>query len=232
LRHLWIASSLWFASDILALLLFDYPAVTAMFVGGVYPEPEDTISKAVADLFVFFSAGLLISSIALLKREDFVGVLPRLRANASGIGIGIMLAIGLKFGLGIYVTIFRNLGVDFSQGAMIMASISDNIVAINKYYNPLLGFLIVVVFAPFYEEILFRGIFLSACQKNVAMWIANVFQASVFALAHQSLIYFPFYLAFGLVAGHFTRKTGSLITSTSMHMMNNAMAFFYLLSRS
>jgi membrane protease YdiL (CAAX protease family) len=64
----------------------------------------------------------------------------------------------------------------------------------------------------------------------MSLWFANLLQASVFALAHQSLVYFPFYLAFGLVAGHFTRKSGSLITSTSMHMMNNAIAFFYLLS--
>lgn len=230
LRHLWIASALWFASDVLALLLFDYPSVTAMFLGGSYDEPAPSISKAVANLDILFCVGLLISSIALLRREDFEGILSRMRAGAGSIGIGIMLALGLKFGLGVYTVIFQKLGVDFSEGAMITASVTDSILAINKYYNPLLGFLFVVVFAPFYEEILFRGVFLSACQKNMSLWLANVLQASVFALAHQSVVYFPFYLAFGLVAGHYTRKTGSLITSTSMHMMNNATAFFYLLS--
>jgi membrane protease YdiL (CAAX protease family) len=230
LRHLWIASSLWFASDALALLFFDYPSITAMFLGSSYEEPVSSISKPIANLSIFFCMGLLTGSIALLRREDFEGILPRLRANAMSIGIGIMLALGLKFGMVIYVMTFQKLGVDFSQGAMITASITDSILAINKYYNPLLGFLFVVVFAPFYEEILFRGVFLSACQKNMALWLANLLQASVFALAHQSLIYFPFYLAFGLVAGYYTRKTGSLITSTSMHMMNNAIAFVYLLS--
>jgi membrane protease YdiL (CAAX protease family) len=230
LRHLWIASSLWFASDVLALLFFDYPSVTAMFLGNSYQEPALPISKRVADLDIFFCAGLLVGSIALLKREDFVGFLQRVRGNAGSIGIGIMLAIGLKFGLGIYVATFQNLGVDFSEGAMITASVTDSILSINKYYNPLLGFLFVAVFAPFYEEILFRGVFLSACQKNMSLMLANVLQASVFALAHQSVVYFPFYLAFGLVAGHYTRKTGSLVTSTSMHMMYNAMAFVYLLS--
>lgn len=230
LRHFWIASALWFASDALALLFFDYPSVTAMFLESSYEEPAPSISKAVADLNIMFCIGLLVGSIALLKREDFEGVIPRLRANAGGIGIGIMLALGLKIGMGIYVAIFQRLGVDFSQGAMIIASITDNILSINKYYSPLLGFLFVVVFAPFYEEILFRGVFLSACQKNMTLWLANVLQSSVFALAHQNLVYFPFYFAFGLLAGHYTRKTGSLITSTSMHMMNNAIAFFYLLS--
>jgi membrane protease YdiL (CAAX protease family) len=230
LRHLWIACSLWFASDVLALLFLDYPSVTAMFLGRSYGEPAPAISKATADLDIFFCVGLLTGSIALLRREDFEGLLPRLRANAGGIGIGIMLALGLKFGMTIYVMTFQKLGVDFSQGAMLTASITDNILAINKYYNPMLGFLFVVVFAPFYEEILFRGVFLSACQKNMSLWLANLLQASVFALAHQSLIYFPFYLAFGLVAGYYTHKTGSLFTSTSMHMMNNAMAFVYLLS--
>jgi membrane protease YdiL (CAAX protease family) len=230
LRHLWIASSLWLASDVLALLLFDYPSVTAMFGGNSYEEPALPVSKRVADLDIFFCVGLLVSSIALLKREDFEGFLQRVRGNAGNIGMGIMLAIGLKFALGIYVVTFQNLGIDFSEGAMITASITDNILSINKYYNPVLGFLFVVVFAPFYEEILFRGVFLSACQKNMSLLVANVLQASVFALVHQSMIYFPFYLAFGLLAGYYTRKTGNLFTSTSMHMMNNALAFVYLLS--
>jgi membrane protease YdiL (CAAX protease family) len=230
LRHLWIASSLWLASNVLSLLFFSYSSVTAMFMRNSYEEPAQAVSKTVADLGVFFCAGLLVSSMALLKREDFQGILPRIRAGAGSIGIGIMLALGLRFGLGIYMVTFQKLGVDFNNGAMITASVTDNILAINKYYNPLLGFLFVVVFVPFYEEILFRGVFLSACQKNMSLWLANLLQASVFALAHQSLVYFPFYLAFGLVAGHFTRKSGSLITSTSMHMMNNAIAFFYLLS--
>ena len=230
LRHLWIASSIWLASDVLALLFFDYPSVTAMFMDSSFEEPALPISKMVANLDLFFFVGLLVGSISLLRREDFEFFFQRLRTNASGIGIGIALAIGLKFCLGIYVATFQELGVDFSEGAMITASVTDSILAINKFYNPLLGFLFVVVFAPFYEEILFRGVFLSACQKNMAVWLANLLQASVFALVHQSLVYFPFYLGFGLLAGYYTRKTGTLFTSTSMHMMNNAMAFFYLLS--
>lgn len=230
LRHLWIASSVWLASDVLALLFFDYPSITAMFGESTFGEEAPPVSKNVADLDIFFFVGLLVGSIALLKREDFEGFLQRLGGNMTHIGIGIMLAIALKIALSIYVVTFQNLGVDFTEGAMISASVTDSILSINKYYNPLLGFLFVVVFAPFYEEILFRGVFLSACQKNMALWLANLLQASVFALVHQSLVYFPFYLAFGLVAGYYTRKTGSLITGTSMHMMNNAMAFFYLVS--
>jgi membrane protease YdiL (CAAX protease family)/tetratricopeptide (TPR) repeat protein len=230
LRHLWIASSLWLASDVLALLIFDYPSVTGMFLENSYQEPQLLISKTVANLDIFFFVGLLTGSIALLKREDFEGFIGKVRSSAGDIGIGIMLAIGLKIALGIYVNTFSRLGVDFSEGAMITASVTDSILSINKFYSPLLGFLFVVVFAPFYEEILYRGVFLSACQKNMALWMANLLQASVFTLVHQSMIYFPFYLGFGLLAGYFTRKTGSLITSTSMHMMNNAMAFFYLLN--
>ena len=201
-----------------------------MFLENSYQEPQLLISKTVANVDIFFFVGLLTGSIALLKREDFEGFIGKVRRSAGDIGIGIMLAIGLKFALAIYVNIFSGLGVDFSEGAMITASVTDSILSINKFYSPLLGFLFVVVFAPFYEEILFRGVFLSACQKNMALWMANLLQASIFALVHQSMIYFPFYLGFGLLAGYFTRKTGSLITSTSMHMMNNAMAFFYLLS--
>jgi membrane protease YdiL (CAAX protease family) len=89
-----------------------------------------------------------------------------------------------------------------------------------------------VLLVPFYEEILFRGIFLSACERNMRFMYANILQSIVFALVHQNLKLFVFYFAFGMIAGYYRQKSQGLIIGTSMHMMNNLLAFAAIALRS
>ena len=141
---------------------------------------------------------------------------------------GVGLAFLLRLGLGLYHEMLQDFGVSYTSSGVI-ASVVDNIVSVNQYYNPYLGFFFVVLLVPFYEEILFRGIFLSACQRNMKFALANSLQSLVFALVHNDLKLIPFYFAFGMVAGFFRQKTQSLTIGTSMHMTNNLIAFVFLL---
>jgi uncharacterized protein len=229
LKHFWLVCSIWFLSDFLAFAVFDYQGFIALVNNNFIADDMPGISREVALMDIFFCTGLLVMSIALLKTEDFETFLAKLKANVSSIGVGIGLALVLRLGLILYVSTFSKLGIDFTTDASFITSINETIISINKYYNPMLGFLFVVIFAPFYEEIIFRGVFLSACGRNMKFVFANILQAFVFAAVHQNLKFFAFYFAFGMMAGYYTRKSGSLITSTSMHMMNNAMAFVYIL---
>jgi len=138
----------------------------------------------------------------------------------------------LKIGLGIFSLILNKAGISLTESSSVIASINESIISINKFYNPVLGFLFVVVLVPFYEEVLFRGIFLSACERNMRFVYANILQSIVFALVHQSLNLFVFYFAFGMIAGHYRQKSQGLIISTSMHMMNNLLAFVAITLRS
>lgn len=230
MRHFWIASSAWLFFTLLSSIFFYYPQIIANFETRIVAEDIDLISKETANANIFFFTGLLIFSIAILRSEDITSFFRKIKSNASDIGVGIGLAFALRFALVIYAGILKKSGFDLQSATSELLSINEVIIAINKYYNPLLGFLFVVVFAPFYEEILFRGVFLSACARNMKFIFANILQSLVFAAVHQNLKYFIFYFAFGLIAGHFTRRSGSLITSTSMHMMNNAMAFAVILT--
>src|SRR5690606_27733409 len=134
-------------------------------------------------------------------------------------GVGIGMALLLKFGLGLYAAILRLTGISLYEDTTLgMLSITDDIIAVNQFYHPMVGFLMVVILVPIYEEILFRGVFLSACEKHMKFWIANSLQALAFALVHQELKLIPFYFAFAFICGHYRNKTQSLATGISLHV--------------
>lgn len=229
MRHFWIASSLVILSDLLATLLFNYGSFLSLFTDNSFAEEVNPVSQEVATATVAFFTFNLICTVMLLAQDDIQSFIAKIKSNASSIGVGIGLALALRVGLVVYYYLLRSLGVSMEPSPSIMADITDSIISINTFYNPLLGFLFVVIFVPFYEEVLFRGVFLSACSRHMRFIFANVLQSIVFALVHDNLKLIPFYVAFGLLAGYHARKTNSLITGTSMHMMNNLMAFLFII---
>ena len=233
LRHFWLICSLWLFCDIAAFIIFDYNGFISMFNDSIGVAQEiEPVSKHEATFTLFFFISTLIFTMAFLKNEDIVNFIPKMKASISSIGTGIGLAFVLKIGLGIYAAILNTAGLSLAESSSVTASITESIISINKFYNPYLGFLFVVVLVPFYEEILFRGIFLSACERNMRFVYANILQSVVFALVHQSLMLFVFYFAFGMIAGYYRQKSQGLIISTSMHMMNNLIAFTAITLRS
>jgi membrane protease YdiL (CAAX protease family) len=166
----------------------------------------------------------------LLKRIDLGLFWGTIQTKGRSIGVGIGMALLLKFGLGIYALILRSAGISLTDDATLgMLSINDDIIAVNQFYHPAIGFLMVVILVPIYEEILFRGVFLSACEKHMKFFIANCLQAIAFALVHQELKLIPFYFAFAFVCGHYRNKTQSLATGISLHVTNNLLAFIGIL---
>ncbi len=232
LKQFWLVCSLWLLCDVVANLLFNYNDVIGMFNSRITSEGGEVISKHLANATLFFFISLVVVTMAFLKNEDIANFITKMRNSTSQIGTGIGLAFALRIGLGIYAAILHQAGISLEDGSSVFASINDSIISINRFYNPYLGFLFVVILVPFYEEVLFRGIFLSACERNMRFLYANILQSLVFALVHQNLKLFVFYFAFGMIAGHFRHKSQSLVIGTSMHMMNNLMAFVFITMRS
>ena len=94
-----------------------------------------------------------------------------------------------------------------------------------------IGFLLICLLVPFYEEIVFRGVILDACQRYLNFTAANVIQAVLFAAIHMSLYLFPVFLLFGLIAGFMRKNTGGLLAGIVFHVMNNTLAIGILLLR-
>jgi membrane protease YdiL (CAAX protease family) len=234
LRHFWVACSMLLVCDLLSILLFDYPGFLSNFSEEIAAGQTSPINKASADMMLFFSTASFVYTVALIDPEDIRMFFLRVRYNLGlirrQIGLGIALAFLLRIGLAFYQALLGAFHINLNEEAStVMASVVDNIVSINQFYNPVLGFLFVVLLVPFYEEVLFRGIFLSACQRNIPFVWANIAQSMTFALLHQKLVLIPFYFAFGMVAGHFARKTQSLTAGVALHVTNNFMAFLAIL---
>ncbi len=59
-----------------------------------------------------------------------------------------------------------------------------------KSYDIRVAFIIVVVLVLIYEEVIFRGIIFSSSEKYIGFWMANIMQASLFALIHDNMSLF------------------------------------------
>jgi uncharacterized protein len=224
LRSFWIASSLALLVNIAAYLLFMYDDFLSD------EDITEVVSQKLADMTLFYFTAFFLLTFLFFRKRDlgiFWGtVWNKKKSILKGIGAVLL----LRFGLGILIRLFNKPDINLSlENPGILLAIKESIISINQYYHPLIGFLFVVLIVPFYEEILFRGVFTSALEKYMKFWLANILQATAFAAMHLELLYFPFYLAFGIVAGHFRQKSQSLAPGISMHVTNNFLAFLGIL---
>jgi membrane protease YdiL (CAAX protease family) len=85
--------------------------------------------------------------------------------------------------------------------------------------------ILAAVYAPFIEEIIFRGLILSGLKERLGgFWIPNLIQAFLFAAIHpQGPLLWPMLGAIGFTAGWLTHRTGSLWPAIIMHGLHNGM---------
>lgn len=225
LVHLWIAFSFYLLSSVTALLLYDYEYIISIFHSSFRFEGIQDVSLQSAEISVCFFALNTFLTCVFLQKTDFVGLWQKIVSQKTNFLRAFGFVLLLRLGLGVYLVILKSLGWYSSQESLIILSVTDDIVSVNRFMSPWLGFVFVVVLVPLYEEILFRGVFLTACEKHITFLGANILQAFVFSLAHQNLKLFVFYFAFGFLAGHLRRRTDSLAMGISMHIFNNLIAF-------
>lgn len=78
-----------------------------------------------------------------------------------------------------------------------------------------------IVFAPFAEEYLFRGLLFRALDREWGGWRAVVGSAAFFAIYHQPLAWLPVFLV-GVTTAFVFKKTGRLAAAVAVHMVYNA----------
>tara|TARA_Y100001978_G_scaffold95096_1_gene85167 strand:+ start:6 stop:848 length:843 start_codon:yes stop_codon:yes gene_type:complete len=98
----------------------------------------------------------------------------------------------------------------------------------NNYLAFLILFITTTIIAPFFEEIIFRGVLLPVLSRDFGKIIGIVFSSFIFALAHLSFSEFPplFILGIGLACTRLI--SGRLISSVVMHSLWNGLTFLNL----
>ena len=92
------------------------------------------------------------------------------------------------------------------------------------------AFLMICIFAPIFEEILFRGIILKGMLNyKVNPIIAIIISALIFGIAHMNPWQFIGAGILGGVFGYVYYRTKSLLILIILHALNNILSFFLLL---
>jgi membrane protease YdiL (CAAX protease family) len=91
--------------------------------------------------------------------------------------------------------------------------------------------LVVVLGAPFVEELFFRGLTLRSFERRFTPIVALLCTSVLFAATHLSLESFPALVVFGLVTGALVQRTGRLGPSWWTHVGFNATTIAILVAR-
>lgn len=240
LKQFWVLSAFILMGEVLTLWLFGYRSWVLDYNNEYWSEDVVESAIGMANSGLFFFSALLLGTLFFIKRQDYRNFWGEKWSPIRSIGAGIGVVFILRLAWGVFIA-FRNIlrtdqpSLEFLndgsfEGAFL--SVVETIQSINSEYHPVLGLLVVVILVPFYEEFIFRGVFLSAMQRHIGFFWANVLQATMFALIHDNLELFFFYLAFGMAAGYLRKNSGSLAPGIFMHVTNNLLAFAVILFRS
>lgn len=88
---------------------------------------------------------------------------------------------------------------------------------------------IVVIGAPFIEELFYRGLVLRSLQKIAPDWAAIVGCGFIFGASHFQILGLPALAAFGMVLAFIAFRTRRLGMAISAHLAFNAVTVWYLL---
>ncbi len=122
--------------------------------------------------------------------------------------------------------------------SLILNSLIDNqngsnplleIVLNNKnYFSFVILFVTTTLLAPFFEEVIFRGVLLPTISRDFGIIWGIIISAFIFALAHLSIGEMPPLFVLGIGLGITRIATGSLLSSVVMHSLWNGLTFLNL----
>ena len=82
---------------------------------------------------------------------------------------------------------------------------------------------VIIIIAPFTEEILFRGLLFSGFRERYSWETAAVISSGLFALSHPGFNAFIPAFAFGCISAYLYQRTGSIWPSILMHCLINTL---------
>jgi len=220
LRHFWIISFLYLLAQIGIPLVLDYESsMSYMFDLTMNYDSATAESSRVAEQMVFYIIIMSVFTLFLLNKKRIKYVY---QSN-----LGIIQTFGLGIGFVIFNLIlirFLDVFIDLESNAVeggVLLSAKEEVIAILRHYNFWIAALLVAFIVPIYEEIMFRGIILASVEKHIGFWMANAFQAALFATIHFNFKLLIFYFFFGFITGYVAKRTGGLLTGIVFHAFNN-----------
>ena len=86
--------------------------------------------------------------------------------------------------------------------------------------------LFAAILGPVIEELFFRGFLYGAFKKYIGVFWAMMITAAIFATLHAHIVGFVPIMALGVLLAYLYEKTGTLVSSITVHMMHNLSMVF------
>lgn len=220
LKHAWWLLAVYVFVDFIALYIWSYPELASLFLPDIeWPTAELTQQAKAHSLFLMDVC--MLAAVLLVARSNWRLFNPGEWSWGKSIGLSLVLYICLRV-VAVLVEGFSTGGAVIGQTNQTFTE--ESIQSIYNLYGLWVMLLSVAVITPIIEELLFRGVLLSALSKHLNFFWANSIQAVLFALVHEDTQLFVFYTALGLVTGYFVKHSKSLMPSILLHAINNALA--------
>ncbi|AJA47579.1 CAAX amino protease family protein [Clostridium pasteurianum DSM 525 = ATCC 6013] len=195
------------------LLFFLILGVDALLKGLSNTEMESYIYKN-SGLMMILSMiiSLIIYFFILRNKENNVFK----RYNFKNIGIkNIMLIIVICISFSMILSGIVEYVIKF------FPSYNETSKMISMSMNSILGILAVLLFAPIFEEILFRGMVLGEIKNKVNITAAIIIQGVLFGIYHMNLFQSIYAGVLGILLGFICVKAGSIVGSIIAHITFN-----------
>lgn len=124
--------------------------------------------------------------------------------------------------------VFTYLATKYINGFNVEQSQDVGFSKVNSLPVLIATFMSLVIFTPFVEEIIFRGVLFRGLRKRVPFWASAVIVSIVFALAHMQWNVAVDTFALSLVLCYLAEKTNSIFPSILLHGIKNSLAFILL----
>ncbi len=188
-----------------------------------FSELHDGLTQSIFALSVISSIVSLwiYALIGKLKKEKLTETIKNENIAPATMFMTIVCAVGARLIVSAYFY--------FSNSIPVLKQSIENSAAqgfeFTYMYQILIALFSIIIMAPLFEEILFRGLIMNEFLKIMRPWAAIVFQAAFFAVAHFSLFQSSFAFVVGIVLGIIYFKTQNIKSTIVAHGIFNLTAF-------
>lgn len=218
MRRAWLVLAMYLVVTTAMNYLFGYEALIWSFSDDHNEEFPGLPGISLARIFLVGDM-LVFLGLILCLGWGFHRAIPTTEwSTRKAIGLAFLIVFPVKILAGInesFLTVFQ------STPAADASILTEMLSAALEHYGPLGLIFGVAIMTPIIEEVIFRGVMLTAITKYIPFAWANVLQAFAFMAVHENLEFFPFLFCFGLICGYLRKASGGLLPSILLHAFHN-----------
>ena len=228
-----------FAISYISQLAVGYPMIFligfAAFQSPLFSTIYSGLTYAVAAAILIFLPHLIIKLSQKYKKLNFLQkIFEPWQTNRKELGLEELptftdIALSI-IGFAIYIIISSLLMKLFELFSWFQANQAQD-VGFSRYLigpDRALAFIALVVFAPVFEEIIFRGWLLSHLKNTTGKSLAILLTSIIFGIAHGQWNVGVNVFGLSLILCYLRELTGSLYASIFLHMIKNCIAFYLM----